>query len=65
VPGDLSNRGQQDRSRISLQERHEVDYWTKRFGVSKDQLEAAVKAVATPSTPWNATFADKWESTTG
>jgi hypothetical protein len=42
-----------------------VDYWTKRFGVSKDQLEAAVKAVATPSTPWNATFADKWESTTG
>jgi len=45
MPDDMSNRGQQDRSRISLQERHEVDYWTKRFGVSKERLEAAVKAV--------------------
>jgi len=27
------------------QERHEVDYWAKRFGVSKERLEAAVKAV--------------------
>jgi hypothetical protein len=42
---DPSNRGEPDRSRISLQQRHEVDYWTKKFGVSKEQLEAAVNAV--------------------
>jgi hypothetical protein len=40
-----TNRGEPDRSRISLSQQHEVAYWTKRFGVSRDQLEQAVKAV--------------------
>ena len=35
---DLKNRGAQDRARISLNEDHEVRYWTKELGVSKDQL---------------------------
>jgi hypothetical protein len=40
---DKSNRGPQDRSRISLSEDYEVRYWTEKFGVSKAELEAAVK----------------------
>ena len=42
---DPNKQGQPDRSRISLEQRHEVDYWTKRFGVSREQLEQAVRAV--------------------
>ena len=42
---DLSNRGPQDRSRISLTEDHEVDYWTKAIGVSREALIKAVNAV--------------------
>ena len=42
---DLHNRGAQDRSRINIHEQHEVSYWTKALGVSRAELEAAVKAV--------------------
>lgn len=42
---DPKDRGAQDRSRINVHEEHEVRYWTQKFGVSKEQLEAAVKAV--------------------
>jgi hypothetical protein len=42
---DMNNRGPQDRARISLGEEHEVRYWTKALGVSKEQLAAAVQAV--------------------
>lgn len=38
-------RGPQDASRIALGEDYEVDYWTGKFGVSRDRLEQAVKAV--------------------
>lgn len=41
----LANRGPQDRSRISLNEEHEVRYWTQALGVTKEQLAAAVQAV--------------------
>lgn len=40
-----TNRGEADRSRISLSQQHEVSYWTKRFGVSREKLEEAVAAV--------------------
>jgi hypothetical protein len=40
-----TNRGEPDRSRISLSQQHEVAYWTKRFGVSRERLEQAIKAV--------------------
>lgn len=42
---DTSNRGQQDRSRISMSQEHEVRYWTEALGVSKEELERAVQAV--------------------
>ena len=42
---DLSNRGPQDRSRISLLEPHEVQYWADKFNVSKERLSEAVRNV--------------------
>lgn len=39
----LQNRGGQDRSRINTHEKWEVEYWTKELGVTKEQLEQAVK----------------------
>ena len=42
---DKSKPGGQDRKRINLDEDYEVRDWSKRLGVSDDQLRAAVKAV--------------------
>jgi hypothetical protein len=42
---DKSNRGRQDASRINIHEDYEVACWTKKFGVRKAELEAAVKRV--------------------
>ena len=42
---DLKNRGEPDRSRIALGEEHEVRYWTNKFGITEEKLQAAVKAV--------------------
>ena len=42
---DKAQRGAQDRSRINMQERYEVEYWTEKFGVSKERLAAAVAKV--------------------
>jgi hypothetical protein len=42
---DLKNKGPQDRARINVHEAHEVEYWTKKLGVSREKLEAAVKKV--------------------
>jgi hypothetical protein len=36
-------RGGQDRTRINLQEKWEVEYWTKELGLTKEELERAVK----------------------
>jgi len=38
--------GGQDRKRISLTEAYELRDWSKKFGVSKEELVAAVKCVA-------------------
>ena len=35
----------QDRSRISLLEPHEVQYWADKFNVSKERLSEAVRNV--------------------
>ena len=40
---DLTNRGAQDRSRVNIHEEYEVQYWTKKWGVSREQLAAAVQ----------------------
>ena len=42
---DLSERGNQDRTRINVNEPHEVRYWTSRLGVSEDELRKAVADV--------------------
>ena len=36
---DLTNKGPQDRSRISLLEPHEVQYWADKFNVSKERAQ--------------------------
>ena len=35
-------RGSADRSRINVHEDYEFQYWTKKFGVTPEQLSAAV-----------------------
>jgi Protein of unknown function (DUF3606) len=42
---DPNERGPADRSRISLLEPHEVQYWAAKFGVSKERLSEAVRKV--------------------
>jgi hypothetical protein len=42
---DKQDRGEPDRSRISLSEDYEVRYWTERLGVTKEQLAVAVRKV--------------------
>ncbi|WP_194714415.1 DUF3606 domain-containing protein [Noviherbaspirillum soli] len=41
----LKDRGPQDRSRVNVNEEWELQYWSKKFGVSAQQLKDAVKAV--------------------
>jgi len=42
---DKTLRAPQDASRISLSEDYEMDYWTGKFGVSREKLREAVDAV--------------------
>jgi hypothetical protein len=42
-----STAGGQDRTRINVHEDYEVQYWKQRFGVSAEELKAAVAAVGT------------------
>lgn len=42
---DKTIRGPADRARINVHEDYEVRYWTHKFGVTPDQLRAAVRTV--------------------
>ena len=42
---DRTQRRRPDRERINLQEAYEFQYWSEKFGVSKEELAAAVKKV--------------------
>lgn len=42
---DKTLRGPQDSSRIAMEEDYEVEYWTNKFGVSREKLQEAVNAV--------------------
>jgi hypothetical protein len=42
---DKSKKGPQDSSRINMHEDYEVSYWTKKFGCTKQELQAAVNKV--------------------
>lgn len=46
---DLKNRGAQDRSRVNVHEDHEVRYWTKKWGVTREQLVEAVQKAGVSS----------------
>jgi hypothetical protein len=45
MPDNLNDRGPQDRSRISMSEQWEIDYWTMEFGCSESELSKAVEEV--------------------
>jgi hypothetical protein len=40
----LDNRGPQDRSRINVNEAHELRYWTQTLSVTEAKLRSAVAA---------------------
>ncbi|QNN45025.1 DUF3606 domain-containing protein [Pedobacter roseus] len=44
---DKQKNGSADRGRININEGYELDYWSNKFGVSKDKLKAAVQTVGT------------------
>lgn len=39
--------GEPDRSLVNVNQKHELEYWTKKWGVSEDKLRQAVAAVGT------------------
>jgi Protein of unknown function (DUF3606) len=41
----LTTREQPDRSKINMNQKHEVRYWTKHLNISKEQLQKAVDKV--------------------
>ena len=45
MPDNPNARGSQARSRISMEQDHEVRYWTEKFGVDRQRLQEAVNAV--------------------
>jgi uncharacterized protein DUF3606 len=42
---DRTKKAVQDRTRINTSEDYELRYWSKKLGVTQDQLKAAVKKV--------------------
>jgi hypothetical protein len=42
---DRTKKDVQDRARINTGEDYELRYWSEKFGVSQEQLKAAVKKV--------------------
>ena len=44
---DKTKSGGQDRSRINVNEDYELRDWSQKFGVTPDELKAAVAAVGT------------------
>ena len=45
MPDNLNIRRPADPKRINVHEDWELKYWTRHFGVTADQLRAAVRAV--------------------
>lgn len=44
---DKNKTGSPDRDLINVNEEYELRYWAAKFGVSNEELKAAVKAVGT------------------
>ena len=49
MPDDLGRRAPEDPNRINVNQPWEVDYWTKKYGVSEGTLNKAVDAVGDSS----------------
>jgi hypothetical protein len=47
---DKSKHGPADRARVNVHEPYELQYWTEKWGVSGDDLRAAVEAVGVMAT---------------
>ena len=45
MPDDLGRRVPEDPNRINVNQPHELDYWTKKYGISDGTLNKAVDAV--------------------
>lgn len=39
---DKTKTGGQDRTRINVNEAYELDHWSKKFGITREQLKEAV-----------------------
>jgi predicted DNA-binding protein (UPF0251 family) len=59
---DPKKKGPADRTRISLGEDYEVRYWTEKFGVSKETLQAAIHQVGNSTEKVAAALAKKRSS---
>jgi hypothetical protein len=56
---DLKNTGPQDDSRVNVNQPHEVQYWTRKFGCSEEELRSAVQSVGVSATAVGAWLAGK------
>lgn len=56
---DLNNHGERDRSRINLNEDHEVRYWTTALGVPEDELRRLVAEAGNSAEAVRAALAQK------
>jgi hypothetical protein len=45
VPDDKTKIRPQDATKVNVHEKYELEYWTKKFGVTPDQLRIAVAKV--------------------
>jgi hypothetical protein len=45
MPDDLTKVAAPDRSKIAMDEQHEVKYWTRHLGVTREELQRAVDRV--------------------
>jgi uncharacterized protein DUF3606 len=45
MPDDLKRRTPEDPDRINLNQKWEIDYWTRELGVSEEKLRQAVAIV--------------------
>jgi hypothetical protein len=46
---DKTKRIPQDANKVNIHEPYEVEYWTKKWGVTKEKLQEAVKNVGVSS----------------
>ena len=43
MANDRTKRGPQDRQRVNMSEDYEVAYWSKKWGVTREELAEAVR----------------------